>query len=169
MKGLRRNIAENKLGVTFCLLILIYMLILYLEVAGLRLQVAIFPLIFLTLTSVCAILKIMLDLTNSTYLQRLDGISFFKMETKKPPSDPSYEKIKLKREIVCVISLAILFGMVYLIGFLPSAFIFGFLFTYQSYKKFKKPILISLLLTLVTYLFSLVLPGELWRGILLGA
>lgn len=169
MKGLRRNIAENKLGLTFCLLILIYMLILYLEALGFRLQVAIFPLIFITLTSVCAVLKITLYLTNSTYLQRLDGISFFKMETKKPPSDPSYEKIKLKREIVYIISLAILFGMVYLVGFLPSAFIFGFLFTYQSYRKIIKPIIISLVLTAVTYLFSFVLPGELWRGILLGA
>ena len=169
MKALGHTISENKLGLTFCLLILVYMCILTFELSGRRLEFVAFPLIFLTITSVCALLKIILHLTNSALVRRVDEIGFFKLEIKKPSPEPWYEKTKLKRELLSTISIALFVLLIYLIGFLPSTAIFSFLVTYHSFRNIKISIITCILATAITFLFDLIFPGGLWQGILLGA
>lgn len=169
MKSLRHNVAQNKLGIIFSFSVLIYMIILYLEMPEHRFEAIAFPLIFVTICSVCAVLKIILSVSNSTLLRRVDKISFIRMGVEKPPDTPVDEKMIRSREIVAATSFFVFFLSIYLIGFLFSTLIFGFLFTYLSLKKIKTGVIVSLSLVVVVYAASLLLPGGLWSGILLGA
>jgi len=144
------------------------MVTLYLELPEVRREATFVPLIFLSITSLGTILKIITCISDSPRMRNLDKIAFFEIEKEKPPADPLYSKTKEKREVGYILSLGIFFVMVWLIGFLPSVFIYAFLFIYQTSRKIKRAIFISLSLVAVTYIFSLVLPGGLWRGLLLG-
>ncbi|MDH4265848.1 MAG: tripartite tricarboxylate transporter TctB family protein [Deltaproteobacteria bacterium] len=169
MKKLQQNIAKNKLGLAFCLFLLVFMAILYLELSKLRFTAAAVPFIFMTLTSIFAIIKLLLFLTDSSALKRLDEVRIIKMEMPGAGSHSSPEAGKPLRVIGFILSTFVLLGMVYVLGFLIAALVFGFVFTYFPSRKVSTAIIVSIVLTAVTYVFSSILPGKLWQGIIFGA
>jgi len=166
MKGLRRNIADNQLGLSFCLLLVIFMVVLYTELPKLRLMAAAVPFLFMTLTSIFAIMKILLFLTQSPALKRLDEVRFIKVELPAAKGRRSEEAENLLRVFGFILSTFLLLGMVYVFGFLLSAFLFGFVFTYLPTRKIATATIVAVLLTVVSHIFSSILPGKLWQGIL---
>lgn len=169
MKGLHQNIAKNKLGLAFCLFLLVFMAILYRELPKLRFAAAAVPFIFMTLTSIFAILKILLFLADSSALKKLDEVRFIKIEMPEAGGHPSLEAGKPLRVIGFILSTFVLLGMVYVLGFLIAALVFGFVFTYFPSRKVSTSIIVAVVLTAVTYVFSSILPGKLWQGIIFGA
>jgi hypothetical protein len=167
--GDRNKMNKSKLGIIFSFLVLIYAMLLYFEMPEHRFETIAFPLIFVSLASLAALLKILLDISGSSVLRRMDGISLLKMEAEKPAGEAASSSLSTKKEIGFTISFASFFLFIYLIGFLAGTFIFSSLYTYLLLRKVKTAIITAVSLTALTYLASAILPGGLWRGILLGA
>jgi hypothetical protein len=166
MKGLRRNIADNQLGLAFCLFLVVFMAVLYTELPKLRFVAAAVPFLFMTLTCIFAIIKILLFLTQSPTLKRLDEVRFIRMELPAAKEKRSQEAEDPLRVFGFILSTFLLLGMVYVFGFLLSAFLFGFVFTYLPTRKTVTATIVAVLLTVVSHIFSSILPGKLWQGIL---
>jgi hypothetical protein len=166
MKGFRRNIADNQLGLAFCLFLVAFMAVLYTELPKLRFMAAAVPFLFITLTCIFAILKLLLFLTQSPALKRLDEVRFIKVELPAAKEKPPGEAENPLRVLGFILSTFLLLGMVYVFGFLLSALLFGFVFTYLPTRKIATAAIVAVLLTVVSHIFSSILPGKLWQGIL---
>lgn len=166
MNGFRRNIADNQLGIAFCLILLVFMAVLYMELPKLRFMAAAVPFLFMTLTCIFAILKLLLFLTQSPTLKKLDEVRFIRMKLPGAKEKRSEEAENPMRVLGFILSTFLLLGMVYVFGFLLSAFLFGFVFTYLPTRKIATAAIVAVLLTVVAHIFSSILPGKLWQGIL---
>jgi hypothetical protein len=170
MGRVRRNIAKHKLGLIFCLCILAYLALLSSQLPGLRFKAAAVPFLFIALTAAFIVLKVMLFLTNSPRLRRLDELSLIKkMHVPERKEARPVKAVNPGREIGFVLAMYGLLVAVYLIGFLLASLIAGFVFTYLPTRRIRTALVVSVLLAAIAYGFSSVLPGKLWQGLLFGA
>lgn len=161
MNDVKRRIYNNRIGLGFAIAVLVYIISLYPELLTFRSEAQSFPFIFMTLTLTFALIKILLDLTDSKYLHLLDNIS---LVSKSIKSSTETETIT-KKEFLYVILFFVFFLITYLFGFLISVFSYTFLVTYVKYRNLKLPMTVSVLLTALAYAFDLLLPGGLWEGV----
>lgn len=165
---MKQNAARNALGLGFCLGILGVIILLSTDLPKHHIAAAV-PVIFMSLAVLVGILKIILLLTDSAGLKRLDELSFVKMEM---PDKIKHFSTKAEKPISVLFfigSIFILLGMVYVVGFYLSSFVAGFVFTYLPTRNWKKSLIIGFFLALVSFTFSSILPGKLWEGIFYGS
>ena len=166
MSKLKQNAGGNALGLGFCLAVMGFIIFLSKELPQLRFAAMVVPFTFMSLAVLVGILKMILILTDSPGLKRIDELSFLKIEIAEEMKHASAEKGKAKGVFFFIVSIFVLLGMVYVFGFYLSSFAAGFVFTYLPTRKWKKSLIIGACLALVSYVFSSILPGKLWSGIL---
>ena len=166
MSKLKQNAGGNALGLGFCLAVMGFIIFLSKELPQLRFAAMVVPFTFMSLAVLAGILKMVLLLTGSPGLKRIDELSFIKIEIPEKMKHSAAEGEKPKGVLFFIVSIFVLLGMVYLLGFDFSSFVAGFVFTYLPTKKWKKSLIIGFCLTIVSYVFSSILPGRLWSGIL---
>lgn len=168
MDRMKQNAPRKALGLSFCFAVLGFVVLLSIDLPRLRFTAAIVPLIFMSLAVLVGAVKIILILTDSVGLKRIDELSFIKIEMPETAKHRPAEGGKSKGVLFFIVSIFVLLGMVYVLGFYLSSFVAGFVFTYLPTKNWKRSLIIGFLLTLVSYFFSSILPGKLWPGILFG-
>jgi len=157
---------KNKLGlgVIFTSACLAYLILLIVELPKLRFEARIFPEIFITITFVFGLLKILLDTTNSKYLRELDNLS---LVPKVSEAGEENALVELKQIEIVAYILAYYFT-IYLLGYLVAVPVCSFFIIYKKSKNITRGLLASIILILITYSFVNILPGGLWEGLLWG-
>jgi len=167
MSRMKQNAIRNALGLGFCLAALAFIILLSTELPKLRFAAAAVPLIFMSLALLVGILKMILLLTDSPALKRIDELSFIKIEMPVQERPHPGEGEKTKGVLFFIISTFMLLRTVYVLGFYLSSFVAGFVFTYLPSRNWRRSLVIGIALAIVSYVFSSILPGKLWPGILL--
>jgi len=170
MSDIISNVKKNKLSIIFCCAILIYLLLLYINTFTFNASARVYPQMFIFLTSVPAILKIILSMTDLPLLKALDSLTSENTEETTTEEVSTIEekdnKAELYREYFAIFSYIAFFISIYLFGFTVGVFIFVFYFSFSNFKSWRRSFVVTLSLTLLTYLASELLMTQTWYGFL---
>lgn len=168
MSNIISNMKKNKLSIIVCCVILAYLFILYINTFTFNASARVYPQMFIFLTFVTAILKIVLSLTELPLLKTLDSLTSTNTEETNTEeiliAKEKSNKVELFREYFAIFSYISLFIFIYLFGFTVGVFIFVLFFSYSNYKAWGRSIVVALSLAFSTYLASELLMTQAWSG-----